>query len=772
MYGKIRVLIFNHTFKKNPSKYTSDNNVYSLIIGSDTYVLNYGDWNGELTVLDYLLTIPLNTNQSYSLNANSVDGVETKNYDNLVAPDDDPNNPIRVQQPYPGQFMQIDVVDWTYGIATKNNSCVPNIYGCTNPLALNYNPSATIDDGSCIIVHGCTDPLATNYNPQATVDDGSCYYGCTDSSVNMSWFYPMSSEYDNTTFLSPQVAQFGFDRFNFSIINNATAGISAVGDPYFYKKHGFTYFSLSVNTSHSEDIYDTRGGVYQKVGSVTAEMDVYGTIYTPHTTDTYYNTNNTYIYDAGGSCTLTYNWLPVYESSVGASSQTWSMGLIKTHDGLYPISNTNFIWNGTYSQTVTNPSGSLVSFTGSVSTTIINYISFGPNPVTYFNSIYGMLFTPERRTSDGFGTMMPLPSNYSPSTRSLLSQGNLQDFFKNTNYSHIISCKPNAVGPDAVYGCTNPDAANYNPNATVNDGSCVVYGCTNPDAFNYNPFANTDDGSCVPKVYGCTDPNAFNYNPDANVDNGSCVPKVYGCTDPNAFNYNPDANVNDGSCVPKVYGCTDYTAINYNPNANTDDGSCCVCNNVTVTDAADNEIGEGTKYPVGLTASEFCNLYHYMINQYNSVDKSIASNDTTYFTGTFNMSYYGTYTNATASGNNNNSSSWTVTTNSPYTVYYNTYLTPYFDIKLSSTYRNNNLYYPYFNSNNYAYGDIDQSTRFAFVFGNGFEFYVGNGLYSYSKPFSITGVSGQEQLLDGNAVVVTDGGTGNSSGTYSLIVNL
>ena len=24
------------------------------------------------------------------------------------------------------------------------------VYGCTDPLALNYNPNATIDDGSCV----------------------------------------------------------------------------------------------------------------------------------------------------------------------------------------------------------------------------------------------------------------------------------------------------------------------------------------------------------------------------------------------------------------------------------------------------------------------------------------------------------------------------------------------------------------------------------------------------------------------------------------------
>ena len=55
----------------------------------------------------------------------------------------------------------------------------------------------------------------------------------------------------------------------------------------------------------------------------------------------------------------------------------------------------------------------------------------------------------------------------------------------------------------------------------------------------------------VQEIYGCTDPLADNYNPDATADDGNC--EYEGCTDPLADNYDPDANVNDGSCVCLLY---------------------------------------------------------------------------------------------------------------------------------------------------------------------------------------------------------------------------
>jgi hypothetical protein len=55
------------------------------------------------------------------------------------------------------------------------------IFGCIDPLALNFNNNATVDDGSCIYgdpasLSGCTDPLAINYSELAIYEDCSCEY--------------------------------------------------------------------------------------------------------------------------------------------------------------------------------------------------------------------------------------------------------------------------------------------------------------------------------------------------------------------------------------------------------------------------------------------------------------------------------------------------------------------------------------------------------------------------------------------------------------------
>ena len=67
----------------------------------------------------------------------------------------------------------------------------------------------------------------------------------------------------------------------------------------------------------------------------------------------------------------------------------------------------------------------------------------------------------------------------------------------------------------------------YTGNGAVVGNNCCcepcILGCTQPQgSINYNPEATCDDGSCVPFAFGCTDPNATNYDASANMDDGTC----------------------------------------------------------------------------------------------------------------------------------------------------------------------------------------------------------------------------------------------------------
>ncbi len=68
---------------------------------------------------------------------------------------------------------------------TYDDSCIYGVFGCVDASACNYNADAECDDGTCLYISGCTNPSACNYNPNAQCDDGSCSSaeGCTDPSA-------------------------------------------------------------------------------------------------------------------------------------------------------------------------------------------------------------------------------------------------------------------------------------------------------------------------------------------------------------------------------------------------------------------------------------------------------------------------------------------------------------------------------------------------------------------------------------------------------------
>jgi hypothetical protein len=401
------------------------------------------------------------------------------------------------------------------GALINDGSC--RYPGCTIVGSSNYNPSSNFDDGSCILL-GCTDPLANNYNPLATTDDGSCSYatvGCTNSQASN--YNPNATE-DDGSCLFPGCTD--------PAANNFDPQANANDGSCFYNVYGCTN-SSAANFNPSATIDDGScvfaGCTDQSASNYnsSATIDDGSCLYPGCTDPTAYNYNPTANLDNG---------LCFYAGCTNASADNYNPNA-SIDDGSCQIGGCTTPSASNYTPTATYDNGTCI-IVGCADPTATNY-----NPATTENNpdlcIYG----------DILGCTDPVASNY--------------DEFANVDDGSCV-----------YFGCTNPEADNYNPFAIEDDGSCFIAGCTNPLAVNYNPEATQDNGSC--QFLGCTNPEADNYNALATIEDGSCF--FLGCTNENATNFDPNATVDDGSCF--VLGCTNSGANNYNPEATLNDGSC------------------------------------------------------------------------------------------------------------------------------------------------------------------------------------------------------
>ena len=274
------------------------------------------------------------------------------------------------------------------------------IPGCTDQFALNYDPQATTNDGSCEYeeidnTYGCTDPLAYNYNPLAVIDDGSCegemLYGCTDQ---------FALNYDPNANIDDGSCELD--------IQDNTYGCT---DP------------LAYNYNYLATIDD---------GSCEGQM-LYGC------TDQFASNYNPNANINDGSCE--------YEEITGCQT--------------------------------------LPSFNGWAGSGFDNAGEFCGR-CTMNNGEYE---AETNQSAENFGF---------PFDCSCCEGGG----------SPMISGLP-PKDDDRKYGCTDPDALNYDPIANYDDGSCEyaigepIPGCTDPTAINYNPNATFDDGSCMTIVMMC-----------------------------------------------------------------------------------------------------------------------------------------------------------------------------------------------------------------------------------------------------------------------------
>jgi len=208
---------------------------------------------------------------------------------------------------------------------------------------------------------------------------------------------------------------------------------------------------------------------------------------------------------------------------------------------------------------------------------------------------------------------------------------------------------------DDIDGCQDPNACNFNPDATQDDGSCViiipgtitttdntttcsgdgvddiiavtitgqqgeiVYVITDGTATTILGQNTTGEfnlegapaGNCL--IWAVIHDGSLNAPTDQVADLEGCfqlsnsvevVRQQAGCTDPNADNFNVNAQCDDGSCTnDPIPGCTDATACNFNADATEDDGSCVIIipGTITTTDNTTTCSGDGVDDIIAVT---------------------------------------------------------------------------------------------------------------------------------------------------------------------------
>ena len=500
---------------------------------------------------------------------------------------------------------------------TNDGSCTTVIVnGCTDSTAINYNPSANTDDGSCItvIVNGCTDSTAINYNPSANTDDGSCVVlnpltlvvddnfenylennGMGDGIMMNNYVY--TSNIQNVTNLDIS----GLAIMDFSGIENFISlqelrcqdngvmfgggGPTSLSLPH---ASNLTYLDCSNNwlsyllITNCSDLQFLNCS-YNNLTSIDVSTNTL-------LTDLNLISNNLTSIDVSTNTLLTdLNLISNDLTSIYISTNTLLTGLNVGYNDLTSIDiSTNTLLTdlnvGGNDLTSIDISTNTLLTNLNVRSNFLTSIDLSQNTALLsLNINYNELITLDLSHNTSLSSFQ---SAYAPYLTQIdIRNGN--NVTMNSYQAFYTSNSPNLACvsvDDPIWSNNNTNWRNSNSYYgadpwTLFSADCnAIYGCTDSTATNYNAAANTDDGSCISVVNGCTNPIAFNYDSLANQDDSSCVAVVNGCTDSLYTEYDPLANTYDGTCATLIVnGCTDSTATNYDASATQDDGTCTYC---------------------------------------------------------------------------------------------------------------------------------------------------------------------------------------------------
>jgi hypothetical protein len=465
------------------------------------------------------------------------------------------------------------------------NGCIGNdtitvlanpVPGCTDPNAVNYNISANVDDGSClVIVNGCTDPNALNFNSLANTDDGTCLV-CVGSISG-----PFTENFDSYVGFSTDFSGGGW--YNDSLLDQGNWTVDNFG-------------TGSFATGPTDDvsgggmyIYTETSGFNNSTATVNSWCINTTTLATPH---------------------LRFSYM-MYGATMGDLSVIIDDSVAWTKSGDDGSSNGGTDWSQAQIA-----------------------LPLGTNVLVQFHALTGSSFTSdmaldELTVDNGVqaGCTDTLGDNYDATA--LVDDGScIYTGCTDPLAGNWWPLANNDDGSCLFYGCMDPLADNYDATANVDPNNVCCY-----DNYLYvemfDSFGDTWNGGVmtITDVFGDTlfvggvNPTIWGSGTSSFNDGSFCAPN--GCAIVNISgsswaseiswqitrpstgdtlnaqqpqgvqglgNFQLEIGLN--SCA---VGCTDPTAVNYDPIAVTDDGTClytCFDNSIYTSITTDFDRGE------------------------------------------------------------------------------------------------------------------------------------------------------------------------------------